>query len=235
MILTAHQPTFLPWTGLFHKIAQADQFVFFDDVQFEYHEYGNRNRIMTANGPLMITIPIEKQGHMSRPWHEIRIANRQWVEKMIKTLSMAYGKAPYFADYMPKLAELLRVEHEFLADLNVSLTSWLLEELGIPRPIMRASKLGFVGKGSDLVLDMCKKLGAEKYWFGAGGLDYADVEAFTAAGVEVAFQQFTPPAYRRIHFKQPFEPGLSVIDLLMTCGPYSLGIILKQGEDNAPR
>jgi len=29
MILTAHQPTYLPWMGTFHKILMADMFCFF--------------------------------------------------------------------------------------------------------------------------------------------------------------------------------------------------------------
>ncbi|MEM7600815.1 MAG: WbqC family protein, partial [Verrucomicrobiota bacterium] len=29
------QPTFLPWMGYFNLIAQADIFVFLDDVQYE--------------------------------------------------------------------------------------------------------------------------------------------------------------------------------------------------------
>ena len=30
IVLTAHQPVYLPWLGLFHKISLADKFVFFD-------------------------------------------------------------------------------------------------------------------------------------------------------------------------------------------------------------
>ena len=35
MILTAHQPVYLPWIGLFHKIAESDLFCYFDIVQYQ--------------------------------------------------------------------------------------------------------------------------------------------------------------------------------------------------------
>ena len=49
MILTAHQPVYLPWLGLFHKIALSDTFVYFDQVQYLPKDWMNRNRIKSKN------------------------------------------------------------------------------------------------------------------------------------------------------------------------------------------
>ena len=49
LILTAHQPVYFPWLGLFHKIALADSFVWFDDVQYQKKDWNNRNKIKTKN------------------------------------------------------------------------------------------------------------------------------------------------------------------------------------------
>ena len=48
-ILTAHQPVYMPWLGLFHKIAISDTFVWFDDVQYQSKEWDNRNKIKTSH------------------------------------------------------------------------------------------------------------------------------------------------------------------------------------------
>ena len=58
MILTAHQPTYLPWIGIFHKILLADVFCIFDVVQYQKKEWDNRNYIYTPNGPLMLSVPV---------------------------------------------------------------------------------------------------------------------------------------------------------------------------------
>ena len=64
MILTASQPAFLPWLGLFEKIANANLFVSFDAVPFERHGYGNRNKIKTVTGVQWLTVPIHLNNHL---------------------------------------------------------------------------------------------------------------------------------------------------------------------------
>ena len=63
-ILTAHQPVYMPWLGLFHKIAISDTFVWFDDVQYQSKEWDNRNKIKTSHGPLWISIPVKRKNHL---------------------------------------------------------------------------------------------------------------------------------------------------------------------------
>lgn len=50
MILSGHQPGYLPFIGLFHKIAISDTFIFVDGVQLEKKSWQTRNRIRTK-GP----------------------------------------------------------------------------------------------------------------------------------------------------------------------------------------
>ena len=63
MILTAHQPVYLPWLGLFHKIALSDAFVWFDDVQYQKRDWNNRNKIKTNSGPAWLTVPVHNKDH----------------------------------------------------------------------------------------------------------------------------------------------------------------------------
>ena len=50
MILTGHQPTYLPWLGLFNKISNSDYFILFDTVQYLPKEWMNRNKLKSPNG-----------------------------------------------------------------------------------------------------------------------------------------------------------------------------------------
>ena len=65
-VVACHQPNFLPWLGFFAKMARADVFVLLDDVQFTQgankHNWTTRVRILTANGPLWISVPVRRTG-----------------------------------------------------------------------------------------------------------------------------------------------------------------------------
>ena len=58
MIVSIHQPQYLPWLGYFDKIDRADVFVLLDTVQYKKNEWQNRNRIKTARGAQWLTVPV---------------------------------------------------------------------------------------------------------------------------------------------------------------------------------
>ncbi len=62
VILSAHQPVYLPWLGLFHKIALTDIFCFFDIVQYQRKDFNNRNKIKTSAGPIWLSVPVKSSG-----------------------------------------------------------------------------------------------------------------------------------------------------------------------------
>ena len=127
---------------------------------------------------------------------------------------------------MPKLkAIILERSKGSLGELNLALLEYFMVCLGIETPIVKSSEQDFDGSKSHLVLDMCLKLGANKYIFGAKGRDYADIETFIQAGVIPYFQDYTHPKYSQMHGE--FLPYLSVIDLLFNEGTASRDIMLS--------
>lgn len=222
MILAAHQPLYAGgWLGLFDKIAQADQFVIFDVCPAEDSGFENRNPILTHNGELMLTVPIRRQreAHLS----EIRIAeDSSWQRKHWRSIEQAYRKAPFWDRYAPDLEPFyMATRWHKLVDLDEVLLRWCLNALGLVRPITRASSLGpLSGSKSELVLSLCKAVGASTYIFGEQGRNYADVAAFEREGIEIRFQAYKHPVYPQT---QPgFTSKLSVLDLIFNVGPDSL-------------
>lgn len=227
MTLTAHQPGYLPWLGLFHKMALADRFVVFDGVQYEPKGFDNRNRVRTDDGWAWLTVPVQRKGHREIAIEDISIDNRSpWQRKHWKTISLTYGKAPFFDEYGHFLEDVYAKSWDKLVDLNEHLLRGLVAQIGLQVPIIRASDLGLNGSGSDRVLDMCLKTGSDTYIFGEHGRSYADLDSFVEAKVEVFFQDYIHPTYTQIH-GDPFVPNLSVIDLLFNHGPDSLDIIMS--------
>jgi len=226
MILTAHQPVYLPWLGLFHKIALSERFCVFDGVQYQAKDYNNRNRIKTHAGPIWLSVPVDAKDRLNRQICDIKIIPDGWNKKHIKSIRHSYQKAPFFSDYIEILEDyLLGREHVFLTELNTGMLEMFLRLLSIDVPVVRATDFSFVGQKSDLVLDMCKKLGATDYVFGAQGRDYADVESFTQSGVRTFFQDYNHPVYPQIN--GPFVPYMSILDLLFNVGPSSRQVMLS--------
>ena len=138
MILTAHQPVYLPWLGLFHKIALADQFVSFNQVQYQVYDWNNRNRVKISSGEQWLTVPIMRQRHMDKLLTDMQIdATKTWRRKHWKTISIAYRKAPFFNHYAPYLEDIFAKKWDYLVDLNENMLSLFLDFLGIKTPILK--------------------------------------------------------------------------------------------------
>ena len=226
MILTAHQPVYLPWLGLFHKIALADLFCYFDIVQYQRKDYNNRNKVKTSNGELWLSVPVESKNHLSKNVSKILIVQDSWVKKHLKSIELNYKKTPFFKDYFPELQSILiNDSKDSLGYLNLKLLEYFMECLKIDTPIVKASDYNFEGIGSDLVLDMCVKLGADNYIFGEQGKNYADVKAFKEAEIVVEFQNYIHPVYRQMG--RDFLPYMSIIDLLFNEGDKSYEILMS--------
>jgi hypothetical protein len=226
MILTAHQPVYLPWIGLFHKIALSDMFISFDQVQYQPKDWNNRNKIKTPQGEIWLSVPVLRKGYLNKTISEIEINNTEpWARKHWKSIKIAYAKAPFFSNYADFFEDTYNTKWTTLVELNTYMLKWFLDTLKINVPVRSAGEWDFKGEKSELVLDMCKQVGASNYIFGALGRDYADLKAFKAAGVATHFQDYIHPEYSQLHGE--FIPYLSIVDLLFNCGNESKDILLS--------
>jgi hypothetical protein len=227
MILTAHQPVYLPWLGLFHKIALADKFCFFDDVQYQPKDWNNRNKVKFNNGTAnWLTVPVLRKSYLDLSYLEIKINNSiPWQRKQWRSIELNYSKASYFNLYAKELRKFYEVNWEYLCDLNYEMLLFFLDVLNISIPIVRMKEYSFRGEKGDFVIDMCLQLGADIYIFGEQGKNYADVEAFKTAGVFPVFQKYQHPVYHQLH--GDFISHLSIVDLLFNCGQESLEILMS--------
>ena len=226
MILTAHQSKYLPWLGLFHKIALSTHFVHYDQVQYQKKNFLNKNFIKGTNGErLRLTVPVQTSGLFHQNIAETRIDNNtSWARKHWKSMQVAYAKAPYFKRYESFFEDTYAREWEYLVHLNRHLLEFFLNELSINCEHVYMQEGQFAGAGSDMVLDMCRKLGAQVYIFGSGGKGYADQKDFTEANIDLWFQEYNHPHYPQLHGE--FYAGMSIVDLLFNCGDRSFEILM---------
>lgn len=229
MILSAHQPAYLPWLGYFNRIARADIFVFLDAVQFEKNSFINRNRIRSPQGPCWLTVPVKMKGHTTTTIKDVLIDNSQpWRNKHLRAIEMNYNRSANFSTLYPKIRNLFEKDHAFIWELCWDQLQLWLEELGITTRIAMLSELPISSRKSALVLDLCKHFGADTYLSGALGRNYLDEKAFRLAGVSVSYQSYSCPPYPQQG--KGFEPGLSILDYLMNCSP-TPNIIMEGDRD----
>jgi hypothetical protein len=115
-----------------------------------------------------------------------------------------------------------------MAEVATASVKLLAALLGIATPLELSSRHGVEGVSTARLVNLCRRFGADTYLAGAGGRDYMDVSLFEEAGVAVEFQDFTCPVYpqRWAGTCDEFIPDLSVIDLLLNCGPQSRDVLM---------
>jgi hypothetical protein len=227
MKVAIHQPQYLPWLGYLEKLDAADVFVILDTVQFKKHEWQNRNRIRTKDGWQWLTVPIVDR--FPERIDAVEVSPRvQWSRKHGQALQLQYGRAPYWDPLGPALLALLARPWTSLRDLNVAALEILCAHLGIATPRIAASTLQAREESTDRLIDLCQAVGGTEYLAGQGGPDYMDLARFAESGIAVAVQAYRHPEYPQRY--TPFVSHLSVVDLLLNCGPDSLRI-LRSGRE----
>jgi hypothetical protein len=250
MIVTIHQPHFLPWLGYLHRMAQADLFVVLDHVQFERGHaasYQNRTRFRmhhrTPAGDACearwLTVPVVQRSHSERILDK-EIDNRNVGAKwrgasLYAVVRHAYREAPSVHQHASALKDVLCAPWQRLVDLNLAALGYLREAFGIRTPLVRSSELGVSGAKSELVLNVCRAVGADVFLGGMGGSrEYLDTSAFERAGIGVQWQAFEHPVYKQCG-AAPFMPGLSSIDFLFNCGAQARSILLGEAATHDSR
>ena len=225
------QPSYIPWRGYFHQIYKADTFVFYDDVQYDKHGWRNRNRIKTHQGTKWLTIPVLSHAaplHHT-PINQVHIDQRQpWNRKHWMTLSQAYGRAPYFSRYAELLETYYRQPQYMLADFTIELTIALARELGITHTLfIRSSSLPVTGARTARLIQILSYLGADHYITGPAAKSYIDESQFDGAGIRLEYMEYNYPEYEQ--FYPPYDPQVSILDLMFMTGPNALDFMVGKG------
>jgi len=223
------QPSYIPWRGYFHQIYKSDLFIFYDDVQFDKNGWRNRNRIKTNQGAQWLTIPVYSKGTVSesKPINEVEICwTKPWNKHHWRGIQFAYSKAPFFEQYQPFFEAMFAREPAMLAEFTIDTTIALAREIGITNTrFMRSSEMeGIDGEKTDRLIQILSKVGTDHYISGPSAKDYIEQEKFDRAGISLEYMAYDYPAYEQLY--PPYDPQVSIIDLMMMKGPETLEFII---------
>lgn len=251
----AHQPGYHRHIGYFYKMMISDVFISLDNVQFVPREWQNRQVFFYSAQRRWLTVPVNRG---REPIARKRIVAADALRSHWSLIRAIYAQTPYFGDFAPALADVYARPWDRLVDLCDELTAIATAALGITSTIIRASELigeTSLTKGELLatVIERARDLtndpdGAMTYnacVAPMNGSHYllqrrpnesrTEKAVMEARGIEVRSFPYVHPTYPQHQLKgsTPFQPELSVFDLLFNCGPGARAVLLEAGGESA--
>ena len=223
MIVTSHQPNFLPYMGVFYKAYKSDILVLSDDVVYSKKGMHNWNLIRVKNGEQKVTVPVHAH-HDTKLCNIIVSEPDRTLPRITKTLLEAYAKAEHYeegkelVDIIQGYANWGDAYHEVrLTKMNADLIRHILHRMGIKTHILTASKdLSIIGHKDDRILMMCQQTAAKVYYSGVGAKVYHEEERYRQAGIDLVYSDYEPVVYKQKY--EPFLPNMSVVDYVFNEG-----------------
>ena len=213
------QSNYIPWKGYFDMIAQVDEFVLLDDVQYTRRDWRNRNRIKTSQGSRWLTVPVMAKGRYLQRIDETLIQDPHWAAEHWKGLLHAYAGAARFERYRDRFA---RVYEECATEVNLSrinrrLIEAICDVLRIETSVRYSTEFEATGVKTERLLNICLEAEADEYLSGPRARAYLDHRSFEEAGVRVKWADYSGyREYPQMH--PPFDHYVTVLDLIFNVG-----------------
>jgi hypothetical protein len=199
---------YLGSVGYFTILASFDRIVI---EQFDsYHKQSCRNRcrILGANGPLDLIIPVVKESGRKTLMKDVKIDfSTRWQNIHWRSLSSAYNSSPFFEYYSEYFMPFYQKKWIFLLDYNLELMEMVLVLLQMQKNFVLTEQFQ---KEYETTIDFRSMFSPKKILMN-GESDRFNFEKYTQTFAE----------------KFDFVPDLSVVDLLFNCGPDSESILIR--------
>lgn len=187
----------------------------YGSVVVEVHEnyqkgsYRNRYYIASVQGPLRLSVPLEKGKHQQLPIREVRMDDKQnWRLQHWRSIKTAYGKSPYFDHYREELETILFTSEPFLFNWSLNILKALLNWLDMDL-IMRFSDCYDKIPKDASTLDLRNKIHPSNV---------------TLSGVDENVYYYE----QVFSSTQGFQKNLSILDMIFCLGPEA-GFRIKKG------
>lgn len=199
-------------TAYFAPVAYYALLFHEQDIVIEAHEnynkqsYRNRMFIGTNQGPLALSVNVEKGYETKCPIQEVRLSSHgDWLHQHEIALMSNYGSSPFYEYYIDDILEVLRSDEQTLFGLNEKIRERICELIGFSAKVRYSDQ--YLRNDSENFRDLRNTLHPKKSIL-------ESVPEFVAN-----------PYYQVFGQKQTFMPNLSVLDLLFNLGPESILVL----------
>ena len=120
----------------YSKLFRAERAIIEVHDNYQKQSYRNRCMIVGANGPMSLSIPIEKPAGLKSKMKDIRIAEHgNWQHLHWNAIISAYNSTPFFDYYRDEFRLFYENKFTFLFDLNEQMRALICDLIGIEIPI----------------------------------------------------------------------------------------------------
>lgn len=229
------QPYFFPYLGYIGLIKHTDEFMLFDPVQFIRHGWIERNRILKpGDGWQYISVPLVKHQQETKI-QDVKVDNSQnWQDKLFAQLEHYKKKSPFYKQTIDVIQKGLAEKTDSITKLNYNTLKATCEYLDIKFNCSIFSErnltLDPVGAPDEWALNICKALHYDEYINPPGGQEFFDAAKYQQAGIKLIFEKPKLEFYSQRRGPDKFEPGLSIIDVMMFNSPEQINQMLDNYE-----
>lgn len=224
------QSNYIPWKGYFDIIANVDEFIIYDCVQFTKNDWRNRNQIKTAQGKTWLTVPV-RQHSLQQNIDEIEIADPSCFRKHWNTIRQSYARALHIRHCTRSFEHLFLdpAPPRLLSESNLRIIRAICAELGITTTIRTAREFDLQGDRNQRLVNLCQQAGATTYLSGPAARSYLNETEFENAGITVEWMEYSGYSeYKQPH--PPFDHHVSVLDLIACTGPDAAEYLIRTGR-----
>ena len=171
MILSIHQPNFIPWKPFFDKIQQSDIFVLLTKCQFEKNGFQNRFSYQDK----WYTMPI---------FYGLDVLEQKRYKDCRESYEAIKRK-------LPKHTSTLERFDQFISDSLIETNTQIITQICKEKSITTKLCVDFdtEKKSTDRLIEICKHFNADTYLSGPSGKNYMDLKRFEEEGIRVIFQE----------------------------------------------
>jgi len=228
------QPYFFPYLGYISLIKHTDVFILFDPVQFIRHGWIERNRVLKQNeGWLYIQVPLLRYERDTLIKDIVIDDSQNWKSKIVSQIQPYKKVAPNYFKVKDLIEELFSDDFHTIVSLNKHSLELICQYLGFKKELPVFSQMNLEieqPKAPDeWALNICKAMtNITEYWNPPGGISFFDKTKYDRANIDLKFQKINLLEYNQK--KTPFEPGLSIIDVLMFNSVEEVNLMLDNFE-----
>lgn len=202
--VSAHQPAFLPWLGLIHKVMLSDIFIFMDIAKFRKRAFMHRNYIEINQKENVLGLNVnDKADYLNCDEVKISAFHSDCLNKIKNKIETTYKNTEYFEDLIEFLSNTFEHNQMDLNSICLKQLLFLKDKFEIKTQIIKESKIlsnNFKSTPTERLLQHAIQTKANIYITGTNSVNYLEKKLFDEHKIFNYVQKFNYLPFSKYQF-----------------------------------